>query len=80
MIPVNAARCGYRHMSAMLTDRARESVADADKVAERLLAHARLCRHIAEQTWSEDAARDLKQMAEDCIRAADQIAPRKPVN
>ena len=45
-------------------------VSNLTKIAERLLAHARLCRHIAEQTWSEDTARKLDALADECVRAA----------
>jgi hypothetical protein len=50
-------------------------VSNAAKIAERLMAHARLCQQIAEQTWSEDAARKLDQLADDCRRAAAELAP-----
>jgi len=43
-------------------------------VAERLRAHARLCRHIAEEIWSEQKAVELLRMADECTRAADIIA------
>jgi len=43
------------------------------QVAERLLAHARLCRHIAEQSWSEESAEKLSALADACTRAAAQI-------
>lgn len=48
------------------------------KVAERLLAHARLCRHIAEQSWSEEAAQRLSALADECTRAAAELAPESP--
>lgn len=50
-------------------------MANTDKIAERLRAHARLCRHIAAESWSEDTARKLDTLAEECARAADEIAP-----
>ncbi|HEY4140069.1 MAG TPA: hypothetical protein VGM57_01575 [Pseudolabrys sp.] len=40
------------------------------KVAERLLAHAKLCREIAARSWNEDSARKLEELADACTRAA----------
>ena len=47
------------------------------KVAQRLLAHARLCREIAARCWNEDSARKLEDMANACVHAAGtmQAAP-----
>ena len=47
-------------------------------IAERLLAHARLCREIARASWNEEIARRLERLAEDCIRAAGdaELEPR----
>jgi hypothetical protein len=39
-------------------------------IAERLRAHARLCQHIAELSWSEETAAKLGRLAEDCTKAA----------
>jgi hypothetical protein len=50
-------------------------VSHASKVAERLLAHARLCREIAGATWNEETAKKLERLADDCTRAATEIAP-----
>ena len=53
-------------------------------VAERLLAHARLCEHAAHECWNENTAETLRHMARECIRAAAQVAtqgeaePRQP--
>jgi len=33
------------------------------KIAERLIAHARLCRQIARETWNEHTALELTRMA-----------------
>ena len=44
-------------------------------IAERLLAHARLCEQIARECWNEDTAEKLRRMARDCTLAAGQIAP-----
>jgi hypothetical protein len=43
---------------------------DAAKVAQRLLAHARLCREIAARSWNEESARKLEALAEACVLAA----------
>jgi hypothetical protein len=49
-------------------------------IAQRLLAHARLCREIARASWNEESAQRLERLAEDCIRAARaaEPAPRPP--
>jgi hypothetical protein len=39
------------------------------KIAERLLAHARLCRNIADSSWNEEMAGKLEQLADECVRA-----------
>lgn len=43
-------------------------------LADRLRAHARLYRHIAEEMWNEDKAQELVRLADECIYAADSIA------
>jgi uncharacterized membrane protein YccC len=46
-------------------------------ISERLLAHARLCREIADATLNEETARKLERLAQDCIQAArDAAIPR----
>lgn len=44
-------------------------VSHKSKIAERLLAHARLCRQIAGESWNEATAAKLGQMADECDRA-----------
>jgi hypothetical protein len=44
-------------------------------ISERLLAHARLCREIADATMNEEAASKLERMAQDCIEAARDAEP-----
>ncbi len=39
-------------------------------MAERLLAHARICREIANATLNEETASKLERLAMDCIQAA----------
>lgn len=53
-------------------------VSNTAKVAERLIAHARLCRQIAKQSWSEDAALKLEKLADECLSAAAEIGPPQP--
>jgi hypothetical protein len=47
---------------------------NSQHLADRLRAHARLYRRIAEETWSETKAAELIRLAEECARAADAIA------
>ena len=42
-------------------------------LADRLRAHARLYRHIAEEMWNEDKAQELVRLADECVFAADSI-------
>jgi hypothetical protein len=42
-------------------------------MAQRLLAHAKLCREIAARSRNEDSARMLEELAEACILAAGSI-------
>ncbi|MFN3658893.1 MAG: hypothetical protein ACK4UO_16720 [Pseudolabrys sp.] len=42
----------------------------SSKIAERLRAHARLCRQVAEECWSEEIAANLCKLADDCTQAA----------
>ena len=39
-------------------------------MSARLLAHARLCREIANATLNEETASKLERMAQDCVQAA----------
>ena len=42
----------------------------ANKVAERLLAHARLYRKIARASWNEEIAVQAEHEADNCVREA----------
>jgi hypothetical protein len=42
-------------------------------IAERLLAHARLCEEIAEECQSRETARKLRRLARECTQTAAQI-------
>ena len=53
-----------------------KAVPNSQQLAERLRAHARLYRHIAEETWSEDRAEELMRLAEECAHAADAIVQK----
>jgi len=44
-------------------------------ISERMLAHARLCREIADATLNEETAYKLERLAEDCIQAARDADP-----
>jgi hypothetical protein len=44
-------------------------------IRERLLAHARLCREIANATLNEETASKLERLAQDCIQAARDAEP-----
>lgn len=44
-------------------------------MAERLLAHARICQEIANTTLNAKTARELELLAEDCIQAARDSEP-----
>ena len=71
---VNAATPGCRHWYCMSSP-CPEPRAKTTAIAERLLAHARLCEQIARECWNEDTAEKLRRMARDCSLAAAQIAP-----
>jgi hypothetical protein len=47
----------------------------ASKVAEQLRAHARLCRQIAHASWNQTIATELMRLADQCIKAAENIEP-----
>ena len=59
----------------MSMNREPRAVSHSAKIAERLLAHARLCRHIAEQSWSEETAHKLDRLADECARTAAELLP-----
>jgi hypothetical protein len=44
-------------------------------MVERLLAHARICREIANITLNQQTARGLELLAEDCVQAARDAEP-----
>ena len=58
----------------MLTNHA-QPARNSSAVAERLLAHARLCEHAAQECWNAETAANLRRMARDCTRAAAQVDP-----
>jgi hypothetical protein len=47
------------------------AVVVSSKLAERLRAHASLCRKLARECWSEEIAVSLCQLADDCTLAAE---------
>jgi hypothetical protein len=44
-------------------------------ISAHLLAHARLCREIADATLNEETANKLERLAQDCIQAARAADP-----
>jgi hypothetical protein len=46
-----------------------------EAIADRLLAHARLCEQIARECLNPDTALKLRRMAQDCAQAAAQLTP-----
>ena len=50
-------------------------MSQSSKISERMLAHARLCREIAGDSWNEVMAEKLKQLAEECTRTAATAGP-----
>jgi hypothetical protein len=61
LIFLNAARAGCGHFGIM---------SQPSFIAQRLLAHARICRDIAAATANEETAGELERMALDCVAAA----------
>ena len=47
----------------------------SSQLAERLLAHALLCRQIARQSWHEETAAELEKLAAQCVLAAAKAPP-----
>jgi hypothetical protein len=60
----------------MSSHHAPPSGSESAAVAERLLAHARLCEQIAQRCWNEETAADLRRMARDCTHAAATMGPQ----
>ena len=47
----------------------------SSQLAERLLAHALLCRQIARQSWHEETAAELEKLAAECDFTAAMAPP-----
>ena len=47
-------------------------------IAERLLAHARICREIADATMHAEMASKLERLARECIEAARDAGAEPP--
>jgi hypothetical protein len=59
------------------------SASKAAKVAQLLLAHAKLCREIAARSWNQDSALKLEELADACVRAAGatyELPPRRQLH
>jgi hypothetical protein len=52
-----------------------DSMSKPSTIAESLLAHARICREIADATLNEETAGKLERLAMDCIQAARDAEP-----
>jgi len=50
-------------------------MSQSSTISAHLLAHARLCREIADATLNEETACKLERLAEDCIQAARAADP-----
>jgi hypothetical protein len=72
---INAAVGNRWHEGAMLPNHTIQLAPRASAIAQRLLAHARLCEQIALECCNEATAEKLKRMAQECTRAAAQMAP-----
>ena len=64
---LNAARAGCRQFTNM---------SQPSIIAQRLLAHARICRDIAAATANAETAGELERMALACVAAATPIPSR----
>jgi hypothetical protein len=62
-------------LSQLFANPALAPVSHSSKIAERLLAHARLYREIAGKSWNEQTAEKLEQLAAECERAAADAGP-----
>ncbi len=62
-------------VNAVVDETPQDPVSPSSKLAERLLAHARLCRQIARQSWNEETAAELEKLAAECDLAAQQAPP-----
>lgn len=45
-------------------------MSEPPKMAERLLAHAKLCQEVASECWDDELAADFNKLALECIEAA----------
>ncbi len=72
--------CGHSDTVSPYSHLGRIPVSQSSKIAERLLAHARLCRQIADASWSETTAAELERLAAECERAAGDAKPDSPPN
>jgi hypothetical protein len=73
---INGATATSVHNFLMFPDdRPSSPVLNGHRIAERLLAYARLCRQIAEATQNEDLALDFRRLADECRRVAANADP-----
>jgi hypothetical protein len=50
------------------------------KIAERLLANARLCREVAEESSNNVTTKKFERLADECARAAANVLPDRDPN
>ncbi len=60
-------------LTPLFTKRRRNPMSPSSQLAERLLAHARLCRQIARRTWNEQTATELEKLADECDLTAERV-------
>jgi len=82
LISINARRSADPHKSDMAPRTQSSSLPPlaVARIAERLLAHAQLCREIALASLNAEIAAKLMTVAEDCTRTAEELQPARMVN
>ena len=59
----------------LFTKHGRNPMSPSSQLAQRLLAHALLCRQIARQCLNEETAAELERLAAECDQAAAKAPP-----
>jgi hypothetical protein len=75
LTPIKAATADCVQIVAIIREPTLAPVSHSSKIAERLLAHARLYREIAGKSWNEQTVEKLEQLAAECERAAADVGP-----
>jgi len=55
------------------------AMSEQPKLAERLLAHARMCREVADECGNKELAADFNRLALECIQALHWNVSRRPL-